>query len=492
MIAILHDMIGPLLRRSRRPWGFAASLAGAGTLLAACHLLDVSNPDIVPPGGLNNAAALPTIRAGAIGDLHIAYSGSGAQGSGGTTEGVILLGGMLADELINTETFPDRILADARQPQRESVTLTNVFRNVHRARRAAEAAAGKFRQYSPDTTLDAGLAEMLSLAGYAYVFLAENYCSGVPVSTVNADGTFTYGDPLTTAQVLDTSLNRFRQALAAAFALDTVKALATGGQSLLASIRASRANMINLARVGIARVLLDAGNAAAADTAVTAVATSFTYLIQHDLNTTRQNNGVFNGIRKFKRYGVPDVEGRVGLAWRTVADVRTPSFRTPATNVGFDGATPQYDQNRYVDEKAATPLASGLEARLINAEAALLRKDTTTYLTTLNTLRATPPSYVLSGTATLAAITPALTSPADSTAAVTQLFTERGRWLWLTGHRLSDLRRLERQYARPDSLVFPHGGYFKSGLQYGSATSYPIPLDEENNPKAAICLSTAP
>src|SRR2546429_25216 len=84
---------------------------------------------------------------------------------------------------------------------------------------AAAAAAGKFRQYSPDTPLDAGLAEVLNLAGYAYVFLAENYCSGVPVSTVNADGTFSYGDPLTTAQVLDTALNRFRQALAAAFAL---------------------------------------------------------------------------------------------------------------------------------------------------------------------------------------------------------------------------------------------------------------------------------
>ena len=58
MIAILHDMIGPLLRRSRRPWGFAAPLAGAGTLLAACHLLDVSNPDIVPPGGLDRKSVV--------------------------------------------------------------------------------------------------------------------------------------------------------------------------------------------------------------------------------------------------------------------------------------------------------------------------------------------------------------------------------------------------------------------------------------------------
>ena len=208
MTAKLHDTIGPSSRRSRGAWVSAVLLAAMGMVFAACHLLDVSNPDIVPPEGLNGTAALPTIRAGAIGDLHIAYTGSGAQGSGGTTEGVILLGGMLADELINTETFPDRILADARRPQRESVTLTNVFRNVHRARRAAEVAAGKFRTYSPDTTLDAGLAEMLSLAGYAYAFLAENYCSGVAVSTVNANGSFTYGDPLTSAQVLDTALNR--------------------------------------------------------------------------------------------------------------------------------------------------------------------------------------------------------------------------------------------------------------------------------------------
>src|SRR5207237_2741221 len=133
--------------------------------------------------------------------------------------------------------------------------------------------------------------------------------------------------------------------------------------------------------------------------AITSVATSFAYVIQHDLNTTRQNNGVFNGIRKFKRYGVPDLEGGVGLPWRSVLDPRTPFFRTPSTNLGFDGATPQFDQNRYVDEKAATPLASGLEARLINAEAALVRGDTASYLTTLNALRAAPPSYIFSRTA---------------------------------------------------------------------------------------------
>src|SRR2546430_7593069 len=70
--------------------------------------LNVKSPDIVTPDNLNDPRALPAIRAGAIGDFTLAYSGSGAQGSGGTTEGIIMTTGLLGDEWINSETFPDR------------------------------------------------------------------------------------------------------------------------------------------------------------------------------------------------------------------------------------------------------------------------------------------------------------------------------------------------------------------------------------------------
>jgi len=474
--------------RGPRATGMGAALIFATALTVGCHILDVSNPDVVFPSSLDDPAALPTIRAGAIGDFAIAYSGSGAQGSGGTTEGQILLGGMLADELINTETFPDRILADARQPQIESGTLQTVFRNLHKARRSAEVAAQKFRRFA-DTTVDAGLSELLSLAGFTYVFFAENYCSGVPFSTINADGSFTFGGPLTAQQVLDTAINRFNQALTAANALDT----STAGR------KTTRTNRISLAAVGKARALLDEGQFNAADAAVTGVATTFNYLIQHDLNTTRQNNGVYNGMFKFKRYGVPDsAEGLVGLPWRTVADARTPVFRRvlttstgPKPETGFDNVTPQYNQSRYMDEKASVTLVTGAEARLISAEAALQRGDTAGMLTLLNALRASPPSYFLNAGAQLAALTP-LPAPVGATAGVNLLFSERARWLWLTSHRLSDLRRLERQYARPDNQVFPTGPYFKSGLQYGTAVNYPVPIDELNNPKFQQCLDRLP
>src|SRR3989475_4098234 len=60
-----------------------------------------------------------------------------------------------SSDVCSSDLFPDRILADARQPQIESATLQTVFRNLHRARRSAEVAVQKFRQFA-DTTVDAG------------------------------------------------------------------------------------------------------------------------------------------------------------------------------------------------------------------------------------------------------------------------------------------------------------------------------------------------
>ena len=488
-----QSIMGRALRSGGRVLTASLVLAAVWTLAAACHLTDVSNPDIVPVGGLDDPLALPTIRAGAIGDFGLAYTGSGASGSGGTVEGQVLASGLLADEWINTETFPDRVQADARQTDPASGTFTTIFRNLARAHLSATSAAKRFRDLS-DTTANAGLAEMLTLAGYTRLFFAENYCSGVPISYPNPDGSVNYGAQLTTAQMLDSALLRFNEALGAAQALTNAT---------------TKANAIALATVGKARALLAMGRLVDADTVASAasVPTTFFYVIQHDLNTTRQGNGVYAGIRKFKRYGVADAEGGAGLAWRTVLDPRTTFTRVPATNRGFDNATPQYDQLRYTDEKAAITLATGLEARLINAEAALRRGDTTGFMGILNGLRTTPPGYILAGVQ--ATTSPGdqprpvgpmavLANPADSTAAITLLFNERARWLWGTGHRLNDLRRLERAtgvrggFGWPDSLVFPHGPYFKNGLVYGPDTNYPIPLEEQNNPGVQACLDRLP
>ena len=488
------------LFRMPRPRGTGRSivrtvaLTAGAVVLFGCHLLDVTNPDIVPASNLTTAAALTTVRSGAIGDFNIAYVGSGASGSSGTVEGQILSGGMLSDELINTETFPDRVQEDARQTDPSSGTFATVFQNLSRARASTEQAALKFRTLS-DTTTNAGLTEMLTLSGYTYLMMSEDYCSGVPVSNLDASGKVIYGTPLTTVQLMDTALNRFNQALTAAGALTSAGA---------------RSHWQQFANVGIARANLDLGNFAAAATAATAVTDSFVYQTQYDKNTTRENNGVFSGIRLYKRYGVADGEGGVGIKWRSQPDPRTPFFQSPAGNKGLDGLTPQFDQLRYPERDAQVPLATGLEARLINAEAALQAGDTVGYMAALNDPRANLGAaaginYIGAGTPSLPVVQPLaagslapLTTPTSDTAAINLLFNERARWLWLTGHRLNDLRRLVRAkgtrggYGLAPNAVWPNGAYFKNGLTYGGDYNLPVPITEQNNPNFTQCLDRLP
>jgi hypothetical protein len=446
--------------------------------LASCNdPLRVSIPDIVQPGQLSDSAALATVRAGALGDFDIAYTGDHPDGSGGTGEGVIMYGGLLADEWINSETFPTRIEVDARTIQLTNSDVDLWYRLLHRARHSAEVAAGRYAKFAPSG--DPGYPEVLTLAGLTYIFFAETYCSGVPVSHLNDDGSITYGIPLTSVQLLDTAIARLDSALAVS----------------------SDPDMTNFATVEKARALMDrgaAGDFAAAGALAAAVPTSFVYLRDHSENTDRENNGVYTGNVVDLRYSVADGEGVNGFPFRSVADPRTPSFRPGGTAKGFDRSTPQWDNLRYANRSGPVTVATGVEARLIEAEAAYRAGDSTNvFLTKLNDPRGDPAgrAYFDPGAAAAVGTLPNLTL-ADETAAggaVNLLFAERARWLWLTAHRLGDLRRLVRQYGRAESAVFPTGPYFKVNFAtYGTDVNIPVPITEQNNPNFTGCLDRLP
>src|SRR5437762_10585775 len=112
--------------------------------------LRVSIPDIVQPGQLSGADALATVRAGVLGDFGIAYTGDHPDGSGatGASEGVIMYGGLLADEWINSETFPTRIEVDARTIQETNADVDLWFRRMHQARTSAEKAAAQVSRFA--------------------------------------------------------------------------------------------------------------------------------------------------------------------------------------------------------------------------------------------------------------------------------------------------------------------------------------------------------
>jgi starch-binding outer membrane protein, SusD/RagB family len=123
-------------------------------------------------------------------------------------------------------------------------------------------------------------------------------------------------------------------------------------------------------------------------------------------------------------------------------------------------------------------VASGIEARLIEAEAALQGGDVPAWLATLNHLRE---GIGLADT----------TDPGSAAARVNLLFRERAFWLYLTAHRQGDLRRLLRQYpGRSPDDVYPSGFYQGGSGTYGHEIVVPVPESERQlNPKYTGCFN---
>lgn len=452
--------------------------------LAACspgEVLEVENPDIIDPGGLATPQGIAAAYAGALGDFSVAVVGDN-----GGIEGQILVGGSFTDELGNSETFPTRKEYDQRGPiDARNGTLLTVFRNIHRARRAAERAASVIRDVVTDPVIDSRVGESFALAGTIYNYLGEQYCSGVPISVAAEDGSLTFGEPLTTTELFNQAVMRFDSA-----------AKYPGP--------AATTTIVNFAKVGKARALLNLGQYAAAAAAVAGVPTTFTYNTTHTLALGRQQNGVFVFISQSERFTVADLDGTNGLNFRGAMDPRVPWGRVPANDVGFDAATPQYDQGKYASETASLAIATGVEARLIEAEAQLKAADNAGWLATLNALRATaglvPTVYPAGFPAPSAfpALTP-LADPGSTSAREDLMFRERAFWLYLSGHRLGDLRRLVRQYGRSADAVFPGGGgkpYIINGNNkggvFGNEVNLGIPFDETNNPNFTECINRNP
>ena len=442
------------------------ALAGAAGL-AACNeqdLLNVPTPDVVLPKDINGPSALPAAYAAAIGDFQIAYAGGYGNGLD-NNEGIAQMTGLLTDELVDAETFNTRIEVDRRATKPINSTTLQTFQDLQRARAMTDFVAARFRQFAPT---DPRGPEVQALAGFAYVLLAEAYCNGVPTSKVNDDGTFVFGAPQSGQQILTTAVAKFDSAIASAGAAGATTAL-------------------NLARIGRGRALLDLNQPAQAAAAVAAVPSSFNYSIQHDENTGRQNNAIFTFNYLEGRFAVGDREGTNGLPFASLSDPRLPIIDA---GVGFDGETELFLTTKYPDRSAPTPLALGVEARLIEAEAALRTGDLTTFRAKLNDARANALTYTEDGSPNgqpLDSPPPIATVPSTATAQQNLLFQERALDLFLTSHRLGDLRRLIWQYNRSPDAVFPIGPYeptntSKAGTNFGSDVNLPIPQEEQNNP----------
>ena len=428
--------------------GAIALTAVAASAFVACdtaEILEVIDPDLVTPENIQGEKGASLFWAGALGEFSTAYSGNGT--------GQVMYVAMFTDEMHLSGTFPTRNEVDRREIDRRNGTMTGVYRDLHQARVALENATLVLEEFVPG---DSRIAEMYNLAGFTYLFFGENYCEGVPYGETPAQGDLVDGTPTTKAETFGRALERFGSARAA-----------TGGSS----------DQEYLARVGAGRAQLDMGNFSAAAGEVGAVPTDWVYEIHHKGGGAfNQRNSIYELNQSQRRWSVSDMEGGVGASFRSALDPRVPWEDNGG--IGFDEGTPLYEQLKFPSWDAEVPLATGVDARLIEAEAALATGDATGWLAIHNALRADI------GLAALA-------DPGTDRDRWMAHFSEHGMWTYTSAQRLGMARRMMKYHGFTEDEVLPNGTYFKGGA-YGNDVNFPIPFVETENPNFNECTNRAP
>lgn len=399
-----------------------ALIVGSIGLTACRGILSVDLPTRVSAGVLDDPAFSQTMVQGAVADFECAYSNYTAAT------------GLLTDELIESTGFIAWFSWDLRRIPSSNFSLGGntctgagygVYTPLQTARFSASDAYKRIKGFAdaavPNKTLL--LATAAAYEGYSLTLLGEGFCQ------MAVDG----GPMITPAQTL---------ALAEARFTDAIQLATTAGN----------ASIQNLATVGRARVRLDLGNKAGADADAKLVPQGFVFNATFDAAAERHRNRVY--VDNFVNlYTSVDPRFR-SLTFGGVADPRVPTKN--AARLGNDGVTPLWQQLRYSGETSPMPIATWGEAQLIIAEA----EGGQAAVDAINRLHT-------------AAGLPAFSST-DDAATMAQVYEERRRELFLTGHRINDMLRL--------NIPFDTGNDAK-GQPFGTTTCLPLPdVETLNNP----------
>lgn len=270
---------------------------------------------------------------------------------------------------------------------------------------------------------DSKLATVRTYGAFLYTYFGETFC----------EVSFDAADPIQPSAVLAIAQERFESAIQLAQA-------------------AGNTEILNAARAGLARVLLDQGNYAAARAAAELIPEGFVFnATRSDDFSYRRNRGRTDFFESGHHTVAP---GFRGLEWKGVADPRVNA--TDQGRFGFDGVTQLWTSDKWPNRSTPIPIASWDEAQLIIAEAAANTNDEATAVAIINDLhdRAGLPDY----------------DPATDGPVMDHIIQERSRELFQEGgHRLNDMLRF--------GLPFFEGTDHVGGT-YGNTTCFPLPLVE--------------
>lgn len=314
----------------------------------------------------------------------------------------------------------------------------SLYDEINTARIGLTQARALLRAYG-DSSTRALLANTFALEAYTILFLAENGCSGIPLTSVPFDGAINYTQGYSTQELFSTTLDMFDSAL---------------------TIEHDSLHYKTLAKIGRGRSYLGLGMFDEAFDAVADIDNSWPdYVLNYSELFTPGTDRIQS---QFWTYAI-DIQGGGVLQLPDVLYVEVHEGSSPGMNWFSAGNSEQdprvpvlatstiparYKQQKFIGGAQTIPLASWIDAKLIEAEASLNNEGLggAGYLVPLNAARR---SIGLSDT----------TDPGHADARVDLIFRERAYWNYLVGTRLGDLRRLVRVYDRMPITVFPVGDY---------------------------------
>lgn len=402
----------------------AAALAGG--LLACDDFLRVKNPTVIEVDALDPVNDAPVLANSAVQNLTVAYGW------------LAMYTGWMSGEIDVAETFPTRNEFGRRAVAPSNGSLDG---DVWSPLSTAAASAYLVLDLSlPTPATNENYMKANFTLGWAYVFMAENFCQG----TVRS------GAPLTTVAMLDSAIAHFTSANTIGTAINSTSSLAI-----------ARASLVGRARAKLQKKTDNAGAIADAN----AVPAGFNYNVEQadDLsNRTRLGNRLW-------QFTADRGSIAIAPAWR-VTDPRVPQRVAPSnllpqdSNYPVDRGMAYVIQNKYPTFASPIRLASKIEADYIAAEAG----GTATQLSHIQARRAAngQPAY---GGAT------------DAASVLAEFETQRGLEFFLESKRLGDLAR------NGAAVLFapvPNSTYFKPGFApVGNQSCIPLPISEtDNNP----------
>lgn len=408
-----------LINRSIRLTGALAMTLG----LAACsNLLDVQFPGQIPTDRIGDPTLAAVLTRSAIGDFECAYSNymSGSSVHSDEYE--------TSNSNVPLANWGERTITPDENDYAIGTCEGNfgMYLTLHTARFQAEDVFNKLSAWTDAQVAPVGnrtsfMAQVKTYGAYTYLLFGEGFCQ------VSYDG----GAPQAPAVSLGLAETKFGEAIALAQ-------------------QANNTDMLNLARVGLARTKMDLKKWAEAATVAASVAPNYTKNADRGQESARRWNKLWRLAEQQGAY-------TVAPAYRALNDPRAPVV--DAGRGAFNSEVRLWVNRKYTSLTSPMRIASTIEANLIRAEALAQQNQPAAAMAILNARRAEvnlPPLVA--------------NTQAEAVAAV---IDERRKELSFEGgHRLNDLLRYQ--------ISWKTGANPFTARLYGTTTCWPQPTRETN------------